>query len=259
LLPEDERAVFYKYLELARTVYNYVEDHVLYIHHWAVNAFRAKALEVGSLLKKHGMLESAEDIFYMSFTDVYYALMDLITAWASETEPIGKYYWPYEIRKRKAVLDEVRKNPPPPALGERRPITDPFIIMLWGVTEERIDEWIEKYYGAAGTTGRVIKGFPASPGIVEGKAVVVRSVDEFGKVEEGSIIFCPFTDPSWVAVFSKAKAVVTDIGGLMSHAAIVAREYGIPAVVGTNVGTKMVKDGDRVRVDGYRGIVEILD
>ncbi len=259
LLSEEDRRAFYQYLEIARTVYTYVEDHVLYIHHWAINAFRAKAREVGSILHRHGFLESPDDIFYMTFTDVYYALMDLITSWAGEMPAVGKYYWPKEIRARKEILEKLRQNRPPPAVGEPKPITDPFIYMLWGVTEDRINEWLETYYGKPEEVGKVIRGIPASPGVVEGRAVVVRSVGEFGKVREGDIVVCPFTDPSWVAIFSKARAVVTDIGGLMSHAAIVAREYGIPAVVGTGNATKLLRDGQRVRVDAIKGVVEVLE
>jgi len=258
LLSEEDRKTFQQYLEIARTVYTYVEDHVLYIHHWGINAFRAKAQEVAKILHRHGFLEDPEDIWYMTFTDVYYALMDLITSWAGEIPAVGKYYWPREIRRRKEILEELRRNRPPPAVGERKPITDPFIPMLWGVTEDRITEWLEAYYGRPEEVGKVIRGIPASPGMAEGRAVVVKSVNEFDKVREGDIVVCPFTDPSWVAIFSKAKAVVTDIGGLMSHAAIVAREYGIPAVVGTGNATRLIKDGQRVKVDATKGIVEIL-
>ena len=69
---------------------------------------------------------------------------------------------------------------------------------------------------------------------------------------------CPITAPSWAPVFSRIKAAVSDVGGIMSHAAIVSREYGLPAVVGTGFGTKTIKTGQRLRVDGDNGIVEIL-
>jgi pyruvate,water dikinase len=78
-------------------------------------------------------------------------------------------------------------------------------------------------------------------------------------VKEGEILVAPITAPSWNPVFLKVKATVTDIGGIMSHTAIVCREYGLPAVVGTGFATKVIKDGQRIRVDGTNGVVEILD
>ena len=99
----------------------------------------------------------------------------------------------------------------------------------------------------------------ASPGVVEGVARVVRTIDEIGDVQAGEVLVCSVTAPSWGPVFPKIAAAVSDIGGMMSHAAIVAREYGLPAVVGTGNATSAIKTGDRVRVDGNTGTVTILD
>jgi pyruvate,water dikinase len=95
--------------------------------------------------------------------------------------------------------------------------------------------------------------------VVEGTARVLLSVNEIGQVRDGEILVCPVTAPSWGPVFGKIRAAVSDIGGTMSHAAIVAREYGMPAVVGTGTATKRIRTGQRVRVDGDRGLVTILD
>jgi pyruvate,water dikinase len=89
-------------------------------------------------------------------------------------------------------------------------------------------------------------------------ARVLRSVNDIGQIRDGEILVCPVTAPSWAPVFGKIKAAVSDIGGTMSHAAIVAREYGMPAVVGTGHATKRIKTGQRVRVDGDRGTVTIV-
>jgi pyruvate,water dikinase len=97
-----------------------------------------------------------------------------------------------------------------------------------------------------------------SPGVVEGTARVIRSVDELGSVQDGEILVCPITAPTWGPVFGKIAAAVSDLGGIMSHAAIVSREYGLPAVVGTARGTSLLKTGMRVRVDGDQGIVTVL-
>ena len=83
-------------------------------------------------------------------------------------------------------------------------------------------------------------------------------VDQLGELEDGEILVAPVTSPSWTPVFGKVAAAVSDIGGIMSHAAIVAREYGMPAVVGTGNATARIRSGDRVRVDGDAGVVTIL-
>jgi pyruvate,water dikinase len=131
-------------------------------------------------------------------------------------------------------------------------INDPTVQLLWGVTAERLREW------ARGEEGGV-RGYAASPGVAEGVARVVRDVNEIGTVEQGEVLVCSVTAPSWAPVFPKISAAVSDIGGMMSHAAIIAREYGLPAVVGTGHATKQIKTGARVRVDGDNGVVTILE
>jgi pyruvate,water dikinase len=88
---------------------------------------------------------------------------------------------------------------------------------------------------------------------------VVKSPSEFNDVKKGEIMVCLMTNPAWVIVFSKIKGVVTDAGGVLSHTAVVSREFGIPAVVGTGDATRRIKSGDRVRVNGFTGVVEILE
>ena len=83
-------------------------------------------------------------------------------------------------------------------------------------------------------------------------------VEEISRLKQGDILVCQVTNPTWSPIFQKIGAAVSDIGGSMSHAAIVAREYGLPAVVGTGQATSRIKDGQRIRVDGARGIVTIL-
>jgi pyruvate,water dikinase len=95
--------------------------------------------------------------------------------------------------------------------------------------------------------------------VVEGKARVVIDVEQIAAVRDGDVLVCPITSPAWAPIFSSVKAVVTDIGGVMSHAAIVCREYGLPAVVGTGRATAEIQTGQTVRVDGSNGVVTILD
>ncbi len=103
-----------------------------------------------------------------------------------------------------------------------------------------------------------VSGIAGSPGVVEGVARVVMSEAEFDSLMEGEILVCQMTNPAWQVLYGKIIAVVTDAGGTVSHPAVLAREYGIPAVVGTSVATSTIKTGDRLRVDGNTGLVVIL-
>ena len=104
-----------------------------------------------------------------------------------------------------------------------------------------------------------LRASPPRSGVVEGPARVVKSVEEIARLQQGDILVCQITNPTWAPIFQKIAAAVSDIGGSMSHAAIVAREYGLPAVVGTGNATSRIKDGQRIRVDGGRGVVTILE
>src|SRR4029077_6423236 len=96
----------------------------------------------------------------------------------------------------------------------------------------------------------ILKGTSGSPGVARGPARVVHDVSEFGKLRAGDVLVAPVTNPAWTPLFQRAVAVVVDTGGVASHAAIVAREYGVPAVMGTMNGTTELKDGQWIQVDG---------
>ena len=99
----------------------------------------------------------------------------------------------------------------------------------------------------------MIDGIGGSPGVIEGIARVVRTVDEFDEVRDGDILVCQMTNPAWVVLFTKIAGLVTDTGGTTSHPAVLAREFGIPAVIGTSVATQRIATGDRLRIDGTAG------
>jgi pyruvate,water dikinase len=101
----------------------------------------------------------------------------------------------------------------------------------------------------------LLQGTSGSPGVAQGPARIVHDVSEFGKLQAGDVLVAPVTNPAWTPLFQRAAAVVVDAGGAASHAAIVAREYGVPAVMGTMNGTKELKDGQWIQVDGSRGLV----
>ena len=151
-------------------------------------------------------------------------------------------------------MDALAEHRPEPALNEPpEVVTEPFTIMLWGITTDRVSAWLK-----GPTDSSRLEGMAASPGVVEGLARVIRSPDELDQIQDGEILVAPVTAPSWAPVFSKISATVTDIGGMMSHAAIVCREYGLPAVTATGTASSVIKTGQRLRVDGSAGTVELL-
>nr|WP_275889162.1 PEP/pyruvate-binding domain-containing protein [Desulfobulbus rhabdoformis] len=114
--------------------------------------------------------------------------------------------------------------------------------------------WQAERSGVA-AQGEILKGIAASPGIIQANVRIIRGEHEFGKLMAGEVLVCPYTNPAWTPLFATAAAVVTETGGLASHAAIVAREYGIPAVMGIPGVTRNLKNGQKIEVDGNRGVV----
>jgi len=255
LLDEQAQGAFDELLKLSRTVFPYVEEHKFYCDYWFLTRWWNKLREFGALLAAHGYLEDSEDIFQLGRHEVAAALDELVLMWATGGEPLGPHHWPPIVARRKQLLARLSEWTPPPALGVTpEAVTDPMTIMLWGVTTQRVKEWAR----AAGGNGNELIGAAASPGTVEGPARVVRTHGELADVREGEILVCTITSPAWAPIFSKIKAAVTDIGGVMSHAAIVCREYGMPAVVGTGRATSQIRTGQLIRVDGTNGVVTIL-
>src|SRR5262249_50156887 len=170
-------------------------------------------------------------------------------------EPIGPKHWPPIVARRREILERLADWTPPPALGiVPEAIHDPALVMLWGGTTARVHEWARS---AAG--GNELTGPAPAPRVAEGPARVVKTVKEIADVRDGEILVCTIPSPAWAPIFPKITAAVTDIGGVMSHAAIVCREYGLPAVVGTGRATAQISTGQRLRVDGTAGTVTLLD
>jgi pyruvate,water dikinase len=257
LLPTDQdRQAFDDLVALARMVYPFVENHNFYCEHQHHTRLWNKVREVGAVFAARGFFDDAEDIWYLHRFEVYQAMWDLMAGWATETPDRGAY-WRREIVERKRIREALKQWSPPPALGiVPENLTEPFTVMLWGVSDDTVQRWLT---AGDGTNLRELQGVAASPGVVEGPARVIFSPSQLDEVQAGEVLVCPITAPSWAPVFSKIAGAVSDIGGIMAHAAIVSREYGLPAVVGTGFGTKSIKTGQRVRVDGGRGIVTILD
>ena len=257
LATDGDRKAFEEKIGLARVVFPYVENHNFYVEHWAHSMVWRKMRELGRVFVKEGFIADENDVFYWRRNEIPDVIWDLYQGWAVGAPARGPKYWAKELPRRKAILAALAEWSPPPALGKPpEVVTEPFTIMLWGITNESINQWLSA--GEAGDSGE-LRGMAASPGVVEGPARVIFSPSQVSEIQDGEILVAPLTAPSWAPIFGKIGATVTDVGGMMSHAAIVCREYGLPAVVGTAFGTKRIKTGQRIRVDGNTGTVSVLE
>jgi pyruvate, water dikinase len=256
LLAPAEQEQFDGMLGLAQTVFPFIEEHNIYVEHWTHSAFFDKLRELAKVIADTGFVKNPEDVFLLNRFELDQALGDLVSAHVIGVAPRGALKWQAEIERRRPIMEALRAAPAVPALGTPpAEITDPFAIMNYGVTTERIQDWL----GAGGGDSDQLTGAAASPGVVEGPARVVLSEKDLPQLQPGEILVAPITAPSWGSAFSIATAVVTDIGGMMCHAAIVCREYGLSAVVGTGFATTRIITGQRIRVDGDTGTVTLLD
>ncbi|WP_231443974.1 PEP-utilizing enzyme [Brevibacterium zhoupengii] len=258
LLDSEAREVFDAKRQLAATAYPYVENHNFYIEHWTMGVFWRKVRELSRTLVHHGVFEDEGDLLYLNRNEVRDVIFDLVTSWGvgAPQGPIAPAHWPPILKERKAIVSALKTARPQPALNTPpESITEPFTRMLWGITTEQVQSWLS----ADDEDNGGLKGMAASPGVVEGTARVVMDASQIHEVEQDEILVAPITAPSWGPIFGKLKATVTDIGGMMSHAAIVCREYALPAVTGTGNASTKIRTGQRLRVDGTRGTVEILD
>jgi pyruvate,water dikinase len=185
---------------------------------------RAAARRVGELLVAEGLLADVEDVFYLTVDEV-------------ASPPTDAKDLVSRRRERRAYYETLQI--PAAWLG------NPQAVVRLALSDDRVDD-ID-----------LVEGVGASPGVVEGTVRVVSSPDDVA-IEPGEILVAPTTDPSWASVMFLSGALVVDIGGALSHAAIVARELGIPCVVNTKTGTQQLRTGDRVRVDGAAGRVQVL-
>ena len=183
-------------------------------------------LEAGELFEKEGKLETAEDIWFLTLPEVLEAL-------DKPEEPLTPL-----VKERKTNFEHYQTLTPPRVITSRGEI--PAL---------RLD--IDAPDGA-------LVGSPVSPGVVEGIAKVVLDPSQ-ESLKPGEILVAPFTDPGWTPLFVNAAGLVTEVGGLMTHGSLVAREYGIPAVVGVIDATTQIQTGQRLRVHGDAGYVEFLD
>ena len=256
-LPTDaDRESFDGLVELARKVFPFVENHNFFVEHWHHSLFWSKVRELGDVFVAAGFLVDREDVFYLHRNEIYSALYEVMIGWATGTPTRGATSWPPEVERRRRVREVLKANPPAPALGVPPEfISEPLTVMLWGINEQSVREWLGSEEGDPG----VLNGVAASAGRAVGRARVVLDSDQLHEVQDGEILVCRITAPSWAPVFSRVSAAVSDVGGIMAHTAIVCREYGLPAVVGAGFATTTIHTGQMIEVDGHHGVVRILD
>jgi phosphohistidine swiveling domain-containing protein len=216
-------------------------DHHFYIDQGANAHVRLVLLAVGRKLVDAGRLDQPDDVLYLRYNELRMLIGDGSAVDARSL-----------VAARRAEREAARRLHPRDWVGTVTPsqLAFPYLVN-WG--------YPERFHRRPSDDEGTIEGIAGSPGTIEGVARVVMTVDEFDGVRDGDILVCQMTNPAWVVLFTKIAGLVTDTGGTTSHPAVLAREFGIPAVIGTSVATKRIATGDRLRVDGSAGTVEILE
>jgi rifampicin phosphotransferase len=211
-----------RWVEAARSGIAFREDSHFYMTK-PLPILRRSLLEIGRRLCDARVLREPQEVFHLRLEELE-AVADIRRLAGPDAERLRA-----AVRTRSARRKEL----------EGVPLIDPGVIFPPG----------DKASDA------LVSGTPASGGTATGSVCVIREPAEFARLGSGDILVCPYTNPAWTPLFQRAAAVMVDSGAIGSHAAIVAREYGIPAVMGTGVGTTVLKDGQLVSVDGDRGLV----
>lgn len=204
---------------------------------------RRRALELGRRLVARGRLEQPDDVFYLTSAE-------LEQTWTA-TAPRPPDLVQLATQRRALRQQRMKLHPPGRVPEDVRFRFGPFDVTrffaMWETQKRNSQQ------------GNELTGFAVSPGRVSGNACVIRSAADFADMLPGSILVCPTTTPAWTPLFAQAAGLVTDIGGVLAHGSIVAREYGIPAVLGTGNITQRIRSGARITVDGNTGRVTLLD
>ena len=215
-------------------------DHHFYIDQGANAHVRLVLIAIGRKLVADGRLDQPDDVLFLRYNELRMLIGD-----ASALDARGL------VATRRAEREAAARVHPRNWVGTATPsqLAFPYLVN-WG--------YPDRFYQEQSVDDRQVTGIAGSPGVVEGTARVVTTVDEFDDVAEGDLLVCQMTNPAWVVLFTRIAGLVTDTGGTTSHPAVLSREFGIPAVVGTSVATHRIRTGDRIRIDGSKGTVEIL-
>jgi pyruvate,water dikinase len=201
---------------------------------------------LGESLVRSGILTDADDIYFLRHNEVAPAFGDALS-WGCALSRLrsASVSLADRVAERRRARSEDARVAPPVAIGRASWLMNMFM------SEGRAT------LGSEASSARVlVLGAPASPGRATGTVRIIRDPANAGALQRGDVLVAPLTAPAWTPLFVIAAAVVTDIGSPMAHASIIAREYGIPAVVGCGDATLRLKDGQRVTVDGTAGVVE---
>ena len=201
---------------------------------------RRLALELGRRLAESGSLLRAEDIFFLETSEIRESISARYSGQAN-LQLANLAHGRRELREARKRL-----HPPPVVPPDYKVHMGPFDMSAFETQRRNIPE------------GTTLRGFAVSPGQVSAPASVIRTPADFSRMEPGTILVCPTTTPAWTPLFSQASGLVTDVGGVLAHGSIVAREYDIPAVLGTGVATQRIRSGQRIRVNGDAGTVTLL-
>jgi len=237
--PKPVVARFETLLKAAQVATIVHEDHNVWIDQPFFHHIRRICMEFGARLSQAGTLEKADDIFYL-------APEELQNSRDTSMKDL--------VQGRKAELERFSQITPPPMLGT----TPPFELTNAGSMVRAIFKGEMGQSNGGQSAGSMVKGLAGSAGIVRGTARMLHSLEDASKLQPGDILVTAFTEPPWTPLFATAGAVVTDQGGVLSHTAVVAREYRIPAVVGTGSATSIFQDGQLIEVDGNTGIVRVV-
>lgn len=240
IFPQAVRDQFEFLLQAGRVGTVLSEDHGYWLDFRAASDARQVFLEAGRRLTATGAIAETSDVLHLRPAEIIAALRgnhpDLRTT----------------IHDRKAEIERYRDVELPHMVGTQPPGPPP---------DNPGNRTLAKFFGVPPQTSddpTILLGVPGSAGVVRGPARIVRTLGDADKIEAGDIMIAETTAPPWTPLFSTVAAVVTDTGGVLSHCAVVAREYGIPAVVGTGFGTLRLTDGQMVEVDGNSGLVRII-
>jgi pyruvate,water dikinase len=227
-------------LDLSLKMNPLTPDHHFFIDQGTNARVRLVLVAIGRRLAEAGVLDDPEDVMFLRYNE-----LRVLVANASAFDAKAL------VSRRRDEREEAFRLRPPDWIGTatESQLAFPYLT-LWGFPE--------KFHRKPPERTAEIHGLAASPGVVEGSARLVSSLEEFDEVRDGEVLVCRMTNPAWVVLFTKIAGLVTDAGGVAAHPAVVSREFGIPAVVGTSDATARIKTGDRVRVNGSTGVVEIL-
>jgi len=254
LKTDEDRKKFDENLSLLQRMYPWYEDHNFLYEGRLGTGVHLKIVELGRRLVNEGYLDEPYDIGYLLLHELRQLLFELQNK-RLEFRDYNLLDYRALIKERKEIRKKQAEWKPPVVLGLKPVVApeNPVAIFVYGALPEIIDRAFAEV--AKPEEVMEITGLAASPGVAEGVARVLLDVSQLKDVMPGEILVCGSTNPMWNPVFGKVVAVVTDTGGLMAHAAIISREYGLPSVVGTANATKVIKTGDRIRVDGSKGLV----